>query len=213
MLEAVDIFSIIVAILCAAGWLGLFFYHKKTGRLWTFESVRTMQGLVVFLCVIVALIAIGIGYSKASGSWLEQATPEKTPAQVFLTLTSETTEEELRETAGTLDMYVIESSQHNHKTSLFYIVVDPSYLSHKEGLGVLLQVKFSQAENTLDSAELKIKTGNGTARCICKISADNTENYTVLLRSDWYAPKKVYHPETAQEAVQIAYNTVYPNGF
>lgn len=212
MNNVVTIYTIIVSVICAAGWLGLYFYHKKIGRSWTFESVRIMKGVVVFLGAVGAVIAIGVSTAEDSGWWLEQATAEKTPAHVFLSLGSESTEEDLYTFAAMQDLCVIQSSQTNGKTSLFYVMVDPSYLSHKEGDGVLLEVEFSNVTGDFVSAELVIKTENGTAKCGAEIGDNGLAEYEVSIKTVWYKPARVFFAESAQAAIQIAYAEVYPNG-
>lgn len=206
------ILAIIVPVICALGWIMLYVYHKKTGRPWTFVSVRIMQGVVFLLCAVGAVIAIGVSNSKDSGWWLEQATAEKTPAHVFLSLTPESTEEDLYTFAAMQDLCVIQSSQTNGKTSLFYVMVDPSYLSHKEGDGVLLEVEFSNVTGDFVSCELVIKTEDGTAKCGVEIGDNGLAEYEVSIKTVWYKPAQVFFAESAQAAVQIAYAEVYPNG-
>lgn len=211
--SVIDIFMTIGTVICVLGWIGLYVYHKKTCHSWTFESIRIMRGVVFILCAIGAMLIIGVSNSKDSGWWLEQATAEKTPAQVFLRLTSESTEEDLQRIAEEQGLCVVASSKHSGKANAFYVIVDPIYLSHKEGKGVLLYVTFSRTTGSFESAELIIKTDDGTAECRCSISENGAEVYKLLVKTDWYIPKQVYYPKTVQDAVQIAYEAVYPNGF
>lgn len=210
--SAVNVFTIIATVICALGWICLYVYHKKSGRLWTFGSINTMKGIVFFLCVIGVLITIGVRNSKDSGWWLEQATAEKTPARVFLQLTAESTEKDLQRFAEAQKLCVVESSKNNGNTKSFYVMVDPNYLSHKEGKGVLLYVTFFGDTGGVESAELIIKTDDGTAECGYSVKENGVEGYRLSVKTDWYLPKQVYCPGTAQEVLQIAYQAVYPNG-
>ncbi len=94
-------------------------------------------------------------------------------------------------------------------------MVDSFYLSHQEANGVLLKVSFSDETSCLFSAKLTIRTDDGTARC-WYYPTEDTEwfrpmGYTLAVKEGLLSFSHTLYPETAQEAIDYAYEVVYPD--
>lgn len=200
---------LIGAAICALGWLALWIYHKKTGKPWSGDSVGIMRIVTLVLCVVAVMLIVGSGNASNSGWWLEQATEEKTPAQVFLDLTSESTVEDMQRMAAERDLCVIDAGKESRSVEAFYVLVDSRYIAYKESNGVMLYAVFSKNTGRLVSEKLTIRTDEGTAVCRCNIAENGEASYKVWVKTEWYAPRQSFHPQTAQEAIEVVYDAVY----
>lgn len=203
------VFTFVVAGIIAAGWLAVFLYVWKNRWNWSFGTVRTIQGVAVFLSAMVAVFGIGLSSMNEPVPWLDQPTAERTPALLFPLLTAQTTEDELCAAAEARELYAIPSSK---KEGLYYVMVDPQYMNNRENEGVLLEASFDRETGAFSSAKLTIRTQTGTAHCRANVDAGGAMTYKTTVKVPWYAPGKTHPAENAQAALSMACAAVYPDG-
>ena len=207
-------FELIILAVLILGWLGMLLYLRRKRLPVTKERIHDLHIPTIFLCIIVLCVFLGLS-SYGGGEYMEQATPEKTPSNVFLILTRDTTPEELCTRSQEQGLYCIGPVQ-DGKTSAYYILVDTFYLSHQEANGVLLKVRFSDDAGCLLSAKLTIRTNDGRAKC-WYYPTEDTEwfrptGYTLTTKTGVLSLPRTLHPETAQDAIDYVYEMVYPDG-
>ena len=207
-------FELIILAVLILGWLGMLLYLRRRSLPVTRERIHDLYIPLILICIIVLCVFLGMS-SYGGGEYMQQATPEKTPSNIFLILAHDTTPEELCARAQEQGLICIGPVQEG-KTEEYYIVVDSFYLSHQEANGVLLKVSFSDDTGCLLSAKLTIRTNDGTARC-WYYPTEDTEwfrpmGYTLTTKTGVLSLPRTLHPETAQDALDCAYATLYPDG-
>ena len=199
----IDSFEIIIIVVLALGWIGLYCIIRRKKLIITTKAVHDMQVPMILLCVIILLAFLGIA-SYNSNSYYEISSTEASPTNIFLELSPEISTEKLYDLAAVYEMSVVGPVEKN-KYFDYYIMADPLYFSHRETNGILLKVRLSKGDDRLQSAELIIRTSEGTAKC-----RFSDAGYVLIFRKNALSlPERTYY-ESAAEAIELAYSYVFP---
>jgi len=210
----INTFELVILAVCCLAVLGMVIYVRRKEMTVTPAIFRSMQLWAAVACLVTLLLFLGIA-SYGGGEYMVQTTPEKSPSNVFLTLTQDTMPEELFERSQEQGLFCV-GPVPDGKTTEYYISADVLYLSHQEANGVLLKVCFSEDDGQMLSAKLTIRTDDGIARC-WYYPTEDTEwfrpaGYTLKTKDGPLSLPRTSNPETAQDAIGYAYAVVYPNG-
>lgn len=168
--------------------------------------------IMVTVCIVYALIFF-VYIAVTEYEPPVPITAENTPVNLFLALDADTTYQDVQALGQRYgwDTSVTSRLMDGDEVQVYYveIALNRDHLFYVDE--VELQLCFSPTDNELDTATLTINTRHGSAYCAYMPHTEGADPYTLTLLPKW-RDSATYSPDTAREAIDLAYSVVYPEG-